>query len=177
MNLFFPISVTNFFPSSPLAGIVQMGGNPYFAVIMRAYISISYQRRRSLNTAITAIMSVLEEHRIEPFVFVDHYKFEESQEEDMMHAALAELDQCDLLIAETSHKGIGIGIEAGYAKAKNKPVIYLRHKEAEHSTTLSGVSDHRIIYKSSDDLQKQLQDIVKEYFLDEEMIANSAGQA
>ncbi len=129
---------------------------------MRAYISISYQRRRSLNTAITAIMSVLEEHQIEAFVFVDHYKFEETQEEEMMRSALTELAQCDLLIAETSHKGIGIGIEAGYAKAKNKPVVYLRHKEAEHSTTLSGVSDHRVIYKSTDDLQQQLELIIKE---------------
>ncbi|QNA46405.1 nucleoside 2-deoxyribosyltransferase [Lacibacter sediminis] len=129
---------------------------------MKAYISISYQRRRSLNTAITAIMSVLEEHQIESFVFVDHYKFEESQEEEMMRSALAELEQCDLLIAETSHKGIGIGIEAGYAKAKNKPVVYLRHKEAEHSTTLSGASDHRVIYKNTDDLQKQLVLIIKE---------------
>ncbi len=133
-----------------------------FCNCMKAYISISYQRRRSLNTAITAIMSVLEEHGIESFVFVDHYKFEESQEEEMMRSALAELEQCDLLIAETSHKGIGIGIEAGYAKAKEKPVVYLRHKEAEHSTTLSGASDHRVIYKNTDDLQQQLVLIIKE---------------
>ena len=133
-----------------------------FCNCMKAYISISYQRRRSLNTAITAIMSVLEEHQIESFVFVDHYKFEETHEDEMMRAALAELDQCDILIAETSHKGIGIGIEAGYAKAKNKPVIYLRHKEAEHSTTLSGLSDHRVIYKSAEDLQQQLAFVIKE---------------
>ncbi len=133
-----------------------------FCNCMKAYISISYQRRRSLNTAITAIMSVLEEHQIESFVFVDHYKFEETHEDEMMRAALAELDQCDILIAETSHKGIGIGIEAGYAKAKNKPVVYLRHKEAEHSTTLSGLSDHRVIYKSAEDLQKQLASVIKD---------------
>jgi nucleoside 2-deoxyribosyltransferase len=142
---------------------------------MKAYISISYQRRRSLNTAITAIMSVLEEHQVESFVFVDHYKFEESQEEEMMRSALAELEQCDLLIAETSHKAIGIGIEAGYAKAKNKPVVYLRHKEAEHSTTLSGASDHRVIYKNTDDLQQQLVLIMKEIlaFAEHEVVSTS----
>ncbi|HLP35562.1 nucleoside 2-deoxyribosyltransferase [Lacibacter sp.] len=143
---------------------------------MKAYISISYQRRRSLNTAITAIMSVLEEHQVESFVFVDHYKFEESQEEEMMRSALEELEQCDLLIAETSHKGIGIGIEAGYAKAKNKPVVYLRHKEAEHSTTLSGASDHRVIYKNTDDLQQQLTLIIKEIIASAEHTVVSASQ-
>jgi len=147
-----------------------------FCRCMKAYISISYQRRRSLNTAITAIMSVLEEHHVESFVFVDHYKFEESQEEEMMRSALEELEQCDLLIAETSHKGIGIGIEAGYAKAKNKPVVYLRHKEAEHSTTLSGASDHRVIYKNTDDLQQQLVLIIKEIIASAEHTVISTSQ-
>jgi hypothetical protein len=41
-------------------------------------------------------------------------------------------------------------------------VIYLRHKEAEHSTTLSGASDYRVIYKNTDDLQRQLEMIIKE---------------
>ena len=129
---------------------------------MKAYISISYHKRQSLNTALTAIVSVLDELSIEPFVFVDHYKFDTTQEEEMMAAAISELAHCQLLIAETSHKGIGIGIEAGYAKALNKPIVYIRHKEAEHSTTLSGISDYRIIYKSADDLQQQLDLIIKE---------------
>lgn len=137
---------------------------------MKAYISISYQKRRSLNTAITAIMTVLEEHQIESLVFVDQHKFEPEQEQEMMQAAIASLEQCDILIAETSHKGIGIGIEAGYAKAKKKPVVYLRHKESEHSTTLSGVSDYRVIYKSADDLQKQLHNVIKEILLQPEVI-------
>lgn len=137
---------------------------------MKAYISISYQKRRSLNTAITAIMTVLEEHQIESLVFVDQHKFEPEQEQEMMQAAIASLEQCDILIAETSHKGIGIGIEAGYAKAKKKPVVYLRHKESEHSTTLSGVSDYRVIYKSADDLQQQLHNVIKEILLQPEVI-------
>lgn len=137
---------------------------------MKAYISISYQKRRSLNTAITAIMTVLDEHQIESLVFVDQHKFEPEQEQEMMQAALASLEECDILIAETSHKGIGIGIEAGYAKAKKKPVVYLRHKESEHSTTLSGVSDYSVIYKSADDLQQQLHNVVKEILLQPEVV-------
>jgi 2'-deoxynucleoside 5'-phosphate N-hydrolase len=129
---------------------------------MKAYISISYHKRQSLNTALTAIVTVLDELSIEPFVFVDHYKFDTTQEEEMMRAAITELAGCELLIAETSHKGIGIGIEAGYAKALQKPIVYIRHKEAEHSTTLSGIADYRIIYKSADDLQQQLDLIIKE---------------
>jgi len=78
----------------------------------------------------------------------------------MMKQAMKEIDSCDLLIAETSEKGIGIGVEVGYAKARDKPIIYVRKKEAEHSTTVSGISDFQIIYSNIDDLKLQLSDII-----------------
>ena len=78
----------------------------------------------------------------------------------MMQTAFAEIDKCEILIAEVSDKAIGIGIEVGYAKAKNKPVIYLRHATAEHSTTVSGASDYTVIYADDTDLKKQLSQLV-----------------
>jgi len=69
---------------------------------------------------------------------------------------MADIDNSDILIAETSNKGIGIGIEVGYAKAKGKPLIYLRNQNAEHSTTVSGICDFQIIYKNIHDLKNQL---------------------
>jgi 2'-deoxynucleoside 5'-phosphate N-hydrolase len=41
----------------------------------------------------------------------------------MMAQAFLDIGQSDFLIAETSDKGIGIGIEVGYARAKQKPII------------------------------------------------------
>ena len=93
---------------------------------------------------------------INPFVFVDRYVFSASQERQMMGQAFADIDKSDLLIAEVSEKGIGIGVEVGYAIAKRKPVIYLRRATAEHSTTVSGASDFQIIYEDADDLNSQL---------------------
>ncbi|MEO5581154.1 MAG: nucleoside 2-deoxyribosyltransferase [Saprospiraceae bacterium] len=73
-----------------------------------------------------------------------------------------DIDHCDILIAETSNKGIGIGVEVGYAKAKGKPVIYIRQKDAEHSTTVSGISDFQMIYSDSNNLKNQLTDIINQ---------------
>ena len=123
---------------------------------MKAYISLSLVNRISLDKEIAAIIETLKEYKILSFVFLDQYKFEISHEKEMMKHAMNEIDHCDLLIAETSDKGIGIGVEVGYAKAKGKKVIYLRRKDAEHSTTVSGISDFQIIYDDLDDLQKQL---------------------
>jgi nucleoside 2-deoxyribosyltransferase len=131
---------------------------------MRAYISVSFNKRKLLDKELTAIITTLKKFDIAAFVFVDHYKFELSEERQMMEQAMKDIDNCDLLIAETSDKGIGIGVEAGYAKAKNKPVIYLRQTDAAHSTTVSGISDSQIIYSDSGDLAKQLALILDNLF-------------
>jgi 2'-deoxynucleoside 5'-phosphate N-hydrolase len=128
---------------------------------MQAYIAISYNKRKQLQPELDVIKEVLKQHSIIPFVFIDNYTFDAEREKEMMQAAFAEIDKCDLLIAEVSDKAIGIGIEVGYAKAKNKPVIYLRYAAAEHSTTVSGASDHAVIYTDTGDLQNQLNEILK----------------
>ena len=127
---------------------------------MKAFISANFNKRKLLNIELGTIISTLQNFNIEPFVFIDKYKFYNDQEHQMMKQAMKEIDSCDLLIAETSEKGIGIGVEVGYAKARDKPIIYVRKKEAEHSTTVSGISDFQIIYSNIDDLKLQLSDII-----------------
>jgi 2'-deoxynucleoside 5'-phosphate N-hydrolase len=129
---------------------------------MTAYISVSFSKRKCIDEELTAIINTLHEHKIAPFIFVDNYKFDSTQERQMMQQAMTDIDNCDILIAEVSDKAIGIGIEVGYAKAKNKLIIYIRKKEAEHSTTVSGISDRQIFYSDINDLQKQLGSTLKE---------------
>ena len=130
---------------------------------MKAYISVSFNRRQALDKELKAIKAVLAKLGVDPFVFVDNYNFDRTQEQKMMKQATADIDKCDILIAETSDKAIGIGIEVGYAKAKMKPVIYLRHKTADHSTTVSGISDFQIIYENIPDLQEQLENTIVKF--------------
>ena len=127
---------------------------------MKAYISVGFSQRKQLDKEITTIIETLRSFEIDPFVFVDNFRFEANEEREMMSEAIKAIDNTDILIAETSEKGIGIGVEVGYAKAKNKPVIYLRNKNSEHSTTVSGISDYQIIYKDRNDLKKQLKEII-----------------
>lgn len=124
---------------------------------MKAYISVSYSKRKLVDEVVAAIAKVLKESNISSFVFVDNYKFDLTQERQMMEQAVADTNKCDVPIAETSAKGIGIGVEVGYAKAKGKIVIYLRQKDTEHSTTVSGISDFQIVYLDINDLRNQLE--------------------
>ena len=117
-----------------------------------------------MDSELQAIEEVLRNFKIEPFVFVDKFKFFADQERQMMQQAIHSIDNCDLLIAETNDKGIGIGIEVGYAKAKDKPVIYLRNQDADHSTTVSGISDFQIVYKDVAELKRMLNDVLSKLF-------------
>ena len=128
---------------------------------LRAYISVSFSERLVLKGEIDAITKTLAQFNIQGFIFVDHYSFNSNQERDMMEQAMKDIEASDLLIAESSYKAIGVGVEVGYGKAKNKPIIYLRKKEAEHSTTVSGISDFQIIYQDISDLQSQLSKTVQ----------------
>jgi len=127
---------------------------------LKAYISVSYQSRKSIDHAINVMIQTLNEFDISSLVFVDRYNFDSTQEFEMMERAMAEISSSDLLLAEVSDKGIGIGIEVGYAKAKGKPVVYLRHVRAEHSTTVSGISDFQIVYSDANDLSQKLAQII-----------------
>ncbi len=129
---------------------------------MNAYISISYSKRKILDTALCTIINTLKQFKIEPLVFVDVYQFNAKQERQMMQQAFAAIDQCDILVAEASDKAIGIGVEVGYAKAKGKPVIYIRHTDRDHSSTVSGVSDFHIFYIDVNDLHTQLTHIAQQ---------------
>jgi 2'-deoxynucleoside 5'-phosphate N-hydrolase len=135
----------------------------FYSSVMKAYIAISYSKKDSSADIINAVKEVLANHSVIPFLFVEAFTFTANEEKKMMQQAMKEIDNCDLLIAETTHKAIGIGVEAGYAKAKGKPVIYLRNKDAAHSTTVSGISDYQIVYSDTADLQKQLAICLKEF--------------
>lgn len=123
-----------------------------FIVILqmqKAYLSIGYQNREHLGSEIEIIQKTLANFHIQLFIFVDIYRFSADEEKQMMQKAFSEIDSSDLLIAEVSEKAIGVGIEIGYAIAKNKPVIYLRNENAEHSTTAAGTAERVIVYKDS----------------------------
>lgn len=132
---------------------------------MQAYISISFNQRKSLDKVVKAIKETLVLLNIQPFVFVDNYNFDKTQEKEMMTTAFTEIGKADLLIAEVSDKAIGIGVEVGYARAMGIPAIYIRNKTSEHSTTVSGACNHSIIYHNENDLKQELEKFISSVYL------------
>jgi nucleoside 2-deoxyribosyltransferase len=128
---------------------------------VKAYFSLARNSRKRLEEEVSVVKNVLAANGMDSLVFVDQYDFRSDQEKEMMQQAMADIDACGLFVAEVSEKGIGVGLEAGYARGKGKKIIYLRHYDAQHSTTVSGISDYHVIYRDAADLKTGLEKIIK----------------
>ena len=126
----------------------------------KGYLTISYSNRGLFDNEIESLKKLFQKRNMDLLVFVDKYNFKVNQEKKMMKTAFSEIDNSDFLIAELTTKTIGVGIEIGYAFAKEMPIIYLRKKNAEYSTTASGSSTYIVEYENEFDLYKSIEKIL-----------------
>ncbi|PCH52273.1 MAG: hypothetical protein COC22_04335 [Flavobacteriaceae bacterium] len=129
----------------------------------KAYLAISYSNRKLFDKEVEILIELCIKNNIQLLVFVDEYNFDENEEKEMMETAFQEIDKSDFLIAELTTKSIGVGIEIGYAFAKEKPILYLRKKGSEYSTTASGSSSYIIEYENEFDLRKLINKFLKRF--------------
>jgi nucleoside 2-deoxyribosyltransferase len=124
--------------------------------IKKAYFAIGFSVRKKFDIEIRQLEDALSKINIELLVFVDKYYFKPNEEKSMMEVACNEIDDSDILIAELTHKSIGVGIEVGYAFSKKKPILYVRRKGAEFSSTAFGCSTINIEYENGFDLAEKI---------------------
>lgn len=65
-----------------------------------------------------------------------------------MELTFEKISVCDLVVIDLTEKGVGVGIEAGYAFAKGIPVITIAKRGSDISDTLAGISKKVIFYDS-----------------------------
>ena len=125
-----------------------------------AYYGISKSNRVHFDKEINQLKKCLVKHSIELLVFVDKYNFKLVQEKEMMTIAFEEIDSSNFIIVELTKKAIGVGVEIGYAFAKQIPIIYIKRKDANHSTTVEGCSDYSIEYENEFHLSEEIEKII-----------------
>ena len=81
-----------------------------------------------------------------------------------MRVSFEQIDRSDFVLVEMTEKGVGLGIEAGYAKARGKPLIVLTRDTEHLSTTMKGIADRVIHYHDplELDVQKHLMALTQE---------------
>ena len=115
----------------------------------KAYLALKYHPDGSNRPLIEALSACLEKHGWKTFcVFRDleHWGQTAFDPPELMRLSLRAIEASDLVVVELSEKGVGVGIEAGYAYARQIPVITLARRGADISDTLRGISAAVLAY-------------------------------
>lgn len=126
---------------------------------MKAYIGIKYYQDYSNQLTIEGISSILEEKGYETICLARDFDAQDeiiSDPQTLMKSTVQKIDHCDLVVIDLSEKGVGLGIEAGYAFAKGIPIITIAKIGSEISETLEGISERVIFYNNMEDLKDLL---------------------
>jgi 2'-deoxynucleoside 5'-phosphate N-hydrolase len=124
-----------------------------------AFLSIKFHEDCNNKKLIEEICKELEKAGIKVRTIIRDYekwgkvKFEPNE---LMNITFKEIEKADMLLVEFSEKGVGLGIEAGYAFSKNKPIIVLAKEGSDISTTLKGISKKIILYKNTSEISKKI---------------------
>lgn len=126
--------------------------------MMKVFISIKFYEDNRNQELINSISSIFEKKGFETICVIrdvedwGQKRFETSEE--LMRKTFEEIDSSDLVVVELSEKGVGLGIEAGYAFAKGKPIVTIARTGSDISSTLQGISQQVFLYTQYDELEQ-----------------------
>jgi nucleoside 2-deoxyribosyltransferase len=128
---------------------------------MKAFLSIKFHEDVKNKKLVEEISESLEKAGFNTTVLIRDYekwgklKFPPQK---LMELTFKLISESDILIVEFSEKGVGLGIEAGYAFSKNIPIFVIAKKGSDISTTLRGIAKKVIFYNKPEDLVKELKE-------------------
>ena len=122
---------------------------------MKAFISIKYREDQQNRPCIEKISAALEHSGFETVCVardIEKWGQVEFSPETLMRKTFDEIDSSHLIVVDLTEKGVGLGIEAGYAHARGKPIVTIAKKGSDISTTLLGISQELFLYDEFDEL-------------------------
>lgn len=107
------------------------------------YLAIKFHADHRNRELVDRISSVFERHGLTAVCAardLEEWGQVSFDAHDLMQRAFDAIRQSAAVVVEFSEKGVGLGIEAGYASALDIPIFVLLQPDAELSTTLEGIS-------------------------------------
>jgi nucleoside 2-deoxyribosyltransferase len=132
---------------------------------MKAFLSIKYHADQRNRARIEMISSALQACGIESVCIardVERWGELQFDARELMHRTFAALDACDWVVIDLTEKGVGVGIEAGYARAKNIPIVTIAQESADISETLRGLSRETFLYDDSANLSEFFERVIQD---------------
>ena len=132
------------------------------STVMKAYISIKYREDNSNTDCIQRISTALQRNGFETVCIardIENWGQVQLSAQELMRRTLAEIDSSHLVVIDLTEKGVGLGIEAGYAYAKQIPIVVIAKTGSDISTTLQGIARKLFLYDEFEDLNDFFEDI------------------
>jgi nucleoside 2-deoxyribosyltransferase len=129
---------------------------------MKIFVAFKFKEDYSDKTFVESVCGALEKSGLETIVMVrDFEKWGEVvfTPGELMRLTFEAIDSCDIHLVEFSEKGVGLGIEAGYAYAKGKLVIVVAKEGSEISTTIKGIAKQVLFYKDVSEIGDLFKDL------------------
>jgi 2'-deoxynucleoside 5'-phosphate N-hydrolase len=126
---------------------------------LQVYLAIKYHPDHRNRPAIEAISAIVQRMGGQTFCVtrdLEAWGAAVLPPEELMRRSLEAIDRSDLVLVELSEKGVGLGIEAGYARARHIPVVTLARAGLPVSDTLRGISLAVLEYEDWASLEQQL---------------------
>lgn len=121
----------------------------------KAFLSIKYYQDNINRQLIEDICEALAKAGLIVSVVVrdiEHWGETNLPAQELMKQSFDLIDMSKIIFVESSEKGMGIGIEAGYAFATGKFIIVIAQEGIEISNSLRGIADTILYYKHPEDL-------------------------
>ena len=121
---------------------------------MKIFLSIKYHEDHRNRQLIEDITQALLPHAVMCIARdVEEWGKKKFEAVQLMQSTFNEIDSSDIVVVELSEKGVGVGVEAGYAAAKGKAIITVARRGSDISETLKGISREVFIYQNVDELR------------------------
>ena len=121
---------------------------------MRAYLGIKYHADHSNKPQIDSTSSIIEKCGYSVTCIardIEKWGQVSFSPRELMIKTFDIIDSSDIVIIDLSEKGVGLGIEAGYAYSIKVPIITIANNN-DISSTLIGISKNHYVYENENDL-------------------------
>ena len=122
---------------------------------MKVYLAIKYHADHANRPKIQAISRALARRNIETVCVVrdvECWGAVSFSPDELMRRAFAAIDGANALLIDLTEKGVGLGIEVGYAFARGLPIVVVAEEGADISATLRGIATAMHLYREIDEI-------------------------
>jgi len=126
---------------------------------MKIYLAIKFHEDLSNRKLIEKISESLVSLGNEVAVMArDYEKWSEVKfsPEELVKLTFKITEESDILLVEFSEKGVGLGIEAGYAYAKGIPIVVIAKYGSDISETMKGIAKEVIFYEKIEEIGEKI---------------------